>query len=810
MSTERWSDEIGQLRVRMAVHTGIVELQDGDYFGQPVNRVARIMSAGHGGQILLSMSAQELVRDHLPLDVSLRDMGEHRLKDLIRPEHLFQVISLGLPAEFPPLRTLDSSPNNLPLQPTPLIGREKELAAIEKLLEKDDVRLLTLVGPGGTGKTRLGLQTAADLMLNFRDGVYFVNLAPISDPNLVVSEIAQTLNVRESGAPGETLLQSLKAHLREKQYLLVLDNFEQLLEASPVVSELLSVASQLKVLVTSRSRLQVRGEQEYPVPPLQLPDPKRLPAPERLTQFESVRLFIERARNAKPDFHISDENAPAVAEICYRLDGLPLAIELAAARVKLLAPQAMLSRLQSSLKLLTAGARDLPARQQTLRNAIAWSFDLLDEQEKMLFRRLSIFVGGRSLEAIETICNANSDLEVDLFDHISSLVDKSLLRQEEGADAEPRFVMLETIHEYARETLQEAGEVQALSRLHAEYFVTLAETAAPELWTKNQEAWLPKLEEEHDNFRAALRWAVSECEIELALRLVGALWHFWEIHGHIAEALTWFDEVLPLASGDEGLLLAEAYTGKGTTLWRLSDFPGALGVHRLALQLYMAAADKAGMAFALNNCGVQLYCLEQWNDARECFEESINLYAECNPSTRGWPFPRLSLSEIQRLNKDFAAAREQLMETLRSAGKLIDTFSMAITLQNLGHIELRLGASEHAIKHFTEVTRLSVQLNNDLYRALALYGFAGVAAVQNEPLRAALFFGAGDAALERIPGLFLEPSDKADYDYNLELARGQIDDTRWQSAYEEGRRMSLEQAAGYALQREISEGTESR
>src|ERR671921_1271479 len=449
-------EHIGVLRVRMALHTGAAEERDGDYFGPPVNRVARLLSAAHGEQVLLSLPTQELVRDQLPAGTSLRDLGEHRLKDLFRPERVFQLSAPELPSEFPPLRTLDVYRNNLPPQPTSLIGREKEVSEVCERLSRPEVKLLTLTGAGGTGKTRLGLQAAAELTQQFEDGVFFVSLAAISDPQLVVGAVAGTLGVKEAG--GQPLVESLEYYLDDKHILLVLDNFEQVLEAAPMITEMLSGAPNLKVLATSRIPLRLYGEHEYSVPPLALPDPKRPPPVERLSHYEAVRLFVERAQAAKADFSVTNENAPAVAEICYRLDGLPLAIELAAARIKLLTPQAMLGRLGNRLQVLTGGPRDLPARQQTLRATIDWSYNLLEEGEQRLFRRLSVFAGGRTLEAIEAVCDAEDDLPVDPLDGVSSRLDKSLVRQEEGPEGEPRFVMLETIHEYAREKLQQSGE----------------------------------------------------------------------------------------------------------------------------------------------------------------------------------------------------------------------------------------------------------------------------------------------------------------------------------------------------------------
>ena len=425
-----------------------------------------MLSAAHGGQVLLSLPTQELVRDQLPTGTTLRDLGEHRLKDLFRPERVFQLLAPGLPSEFPPLRTLDAYRNNLPLQPTPLVGREKETSEVCDLLRGDETRLLTLTGPGGIGKTRLALQTAADLQDEFPDGTFFAQLATLTEAELLLPAVAETLGVRETAE--QPLDESLKDYLSERRLLLLLDNFEQVLEAAPAVTELLAGAPGLKVLATSRAPLGLYGEHEFPVPPLTLPDLKRPPPLERLTQYEAVSLFVERARALKPDFSITNASAPAVAEICVRLDGLPLAIELAAARIKMLPPKAMLQRLGSSLKLLTGGARDLPEWQRTLRATIEWSFALLDEGEQVLFGRLAVFSGGRTLEAIEAICDAERDLPVEAFDGISSLLDKSLLRQEEGPNGEPRFVLLEIVHEFAREKLQESAEAEQIKRVHAQ------------------------------------------------------------------------------------------------------------------------------------------------------------------------------------------------------------------------------------------------------------------------------------------------------------------------------------------------------
>ncbi len=517
------------VRVRMGLHTGEPQLSPEGYVGLDVHRAARIMSAGHGGQVLLSETTRALVEHDLPEGVSLRDLGAHRLKDLQHPSHLFQLVISGLPADFPPLKTLDISGNNLPSQPTALIGREQEAATVQHLLQREEVRLLTLTGPGGSGKTRLGLQVAAELSDGFADGVYFVNLAPLSDPEFVVPTIAQALALKATGS--QPFLDLLKASLREKQLLLLLDNFEQVVSAAIQVAELLDSCPELKVVVTSRMALHLRGEQEFTVSPLAVPDPHHLPDLVTLSQYEAVALFILRAQSLKPDFHMNHANAPTIAEICARLDGLPLAIELAAARSKVLPPQALLARLGQRLALLTGGARDAPARQQTLRDTIKWSYDLLETEEQRLFRWLSVFAGGSTLEAMETVGHGTGHEEINVLNRVASLIDKSLVQQRDQEAGEPRFTMLETVREYGLERLSESREAGVSQRAHALYYLALAQEAEPHLKGPQQVLWWRRLEQEQENLRAALVWLIKQEEGELALRLSGALWRFWRIRG---------------------------------------------------------------------------------------------------------------------------------------------------------------------------------------------------------------------------------------------------------------------------------------
>ena len=518
------------IRVRIALHTAAVEPDAaGDYRAPELNRLGRLLAAAHGQQILLSLATAELTRDRLPFGTTLRDLGQHRLTDLFRPEHVFQVEHSTLPGVFPPLRTLASRPNNLPIQPTLLIGREREVAAFRALMAREAVRLVTLTGPGGTGKTRLALQVAADLLAGRQDGVWFVPLATVTDPAQIAAAIAETFGQREVG--GTPLLDTLIAFLREKELLLVLDNFEQVVEGAPLVNDLLTACPGLTVLATSRVRLQLRGEHEIPVPPMELPDPKQRATPETVSQYEAVRLFIERAQDVKSDFAVTNENAPAVAAICHRLDGLPLAMELAAARIRILPPATMLARLEQRLSLLTGGARDLPERQRTLRATISWSHDLLGSSEQTLFRQLAVFFGGCTLEAAEIVAGHQTE-EIDMIDGLETLVAHSLVRQEDRA-GEPWFRMLETIREFGLEQLTARDELAPARRRHAIYFASFAEAAEVGM-KKSPEtvAWVKRVEAEYDNLRAALAWSIAQDEPEMSLKIRIAIWRLWLTRGH--------------------------------------------------------------------------------------------------------------------------------------------------------------------------------------------------------------------------------------------------------------------------------------
>lgn len=749
------------VRVRMGMHTGEgrpASVDAGaDYVGIDVNRAARVAAAGHGGQVLLTESTATLARAELGDGLSLRDLGEFRLKDLPRPERLYQLLIDGCPTDFPAVQSLDRTATFLPPQPSTFIGRTREIAEGQRLLERS--RLVTLTGPGGTGKTRLSLRIAEESADKFRDGTYFVPLAPIADPELVPSTIAHTLGVQVSGA--EMPLTRVLDFVKDKRMLLVLDNFEQILPAAAVIGQLLGASPALKVIASSRAPLRISGEQEFPVPPLELPDPARLPSLEVLAQSDAVRLFVERAMAVRPDFLVTPENAAAIAEIVFRLDGLPLAIELAAARVKVLTPQSMLPKLRQGLDMLASTARDLPDRQRTLRGAIAWSWNLLDPAERRLLARFGVFVGGGTLEQVEEVGCPGAELGRDLLDILSALVEHSLVRQSEFA-GEPRFRMLVTIREYALEKLAESGEREEIRRRHALAFLALAENARPQLQGPEQKRWLDLLELEHDNLRGALETSIDSGMAEEACRLVSALWRFWQVRGHLVEGTQWATRVLALPlDGVPPLTRMRAYEAAGGMAYWRGDFETVRTLYTRALEIAEVHASEAEQANALYNLSF-VFGLPSSDGSRSDLSRALELVraARAKWSSAGdrpgvgrasWALATYlhfgRPGEVERSKLEEARALTE--EALAIHRERTNRFDVAWDLHLLGMIDVKLGRFDDAATSFREAAGLFTA-DNDLSGLAVIASDASMLALgRGQRERQAVLVGLADALAKR-------------------------------------------------------------
>jgi predicted ATPase/class 3 adenylate cyclase len=786
---ETQADPTLSLPVGMGLDAGEAVPVEGGYRGRALNLAARLCSLAGPGEVFTSAGVVHLAG---PVEgLAYVERGQVQLKGLAEPVRVLHVLPEGgVPASLPPLVAAVARPSTLPAAPTPFIGREREVAAVRKRLLEPETRLLTLTGPGGTGKTRLALQVANQVLDAFSDGVYFVALAALRDPTLVLPTIAQTLEVRE--ADGRPLGETLHAFLHAKRLLLVLDNCEQVLDAAPEVAALLAACPQVRVLATSRAVLHLRGERLYAVPPLALPQTAPLPPLRTLTQYEAVRLFIARAQDVKPDFAVTNATAPAVAEICVRLDGLPLAIELAAARIKLLAPPALLARLSKRLPLLVGGARDLPERQRTLRATLDWSYSLLSPEEQVLFARLSVFRGGRTLEAIEAICNSEGDLDV--LAGVESLLEKSLLVQTEVA-GETRFVLLETIHEYARERLEASGEAEAVRRAHAAYFQALAEEAEPALEGPQQGVWLACLEREHDNLRAALGWALETGEGEIGLGMTAALWRFWEMRGHLSEGRRWCERVLDQRSA-AAAPRAKALTGAGTLAWQQGDYARATALHEEALALYREIGDQPGIAFALNNLGVQ--ALDQGDHERAVpyFEQSLALARDVG-ATRISAFALHNLGEVARHQGAYGRAQALYEECLALLRRLGDSWVTCMQLIGLARVAQEQGNDARAMAFCQESLPVCRDTGCKDPIATCLEGVVTVACAQGQFERVAHLCGAA-AALREAIGAPIAPADRAGYERTVAAARAALGDDAFAAAWAVGQTWQVDEAIAAA------------
>src|SRR5258707_1589619 len=613
--------------------------------------------------------------------------------------------------------------HNLPVQLTPLIGREQDAASAVMLLRRPEVRLLTMIGTAGIGKTRLALQVAADLLEDFPDGVYFVSLAPISDPNLVLATMAQTLSLKVSG--NETVAECLSAFRQKKHLLLVLDNFEQVMAAASQVLELLAACPQLKLLVTSREILHLRAEQQFSVPPLAFPDLKHLPDSDTLAQYPAVKLFIQRAQAVKHDFQVGPANAALIAEICIRLDGLPLALELAAARIKLLSPRALLARLDRRLQVLTGGARDLHERQRTLRATIEWSYDLLDAQEQRLFRRLAVFVGGCTLEATQAMCHALDNAETNVFEAVTSLMDKSFVQLREEANDQPRLLMLETVHEYAWEALAAQEEVEAVRQAHAAYYLRLAEEAEHGLISPEQEQWLERLEREHENLRAALAWLVEQGELETALHFATALWRFWSLHGHHREGYSILEHLLTAAGPGAVALRAKALIGAGELTGELGQHVQAEALCKEGLQLFRELEDRPGMIFSFWALGKIVDKKNQYATAHIWAEEALALSREMGDAWgMATSLETLTMLAIEEGRyEEGRALAEELLWRSKQAG---NSRGVTVALMSLGEATFLVGDLVRGQAFFTECLAQTRATGNVLLIAYILFGLGSL------------------------------------------------------------------------------------
>jgi predicted ATPase/class 3 adenylate cyclase len=786
---ETW-EEIGALRVRMAVHTGAVEDRDGDYFGVPLNRVARLLAAGHGGQILISSATEALVRGALPGELSLLDLGERRLKDLKNPQRIFQLLAPDLPAQFPTLRSLEVFPNNLPAQLTSFVGRDRELREVKELIRS--AHLLTLTGPGGTGKTRLAIHVAADLLEDFPHGIWLVELATVSDPDLIPETIAAALNIRqEADAP---LLGTITNFLRQKKLLLIPDNCEHLVaRCADIAGALIRACPELRILATSRAALLVAGEKIYSVPALGAVRPAARSA-EELAEFDSVRLFIDRAQAVKPGFSPNLEELRLVAEICWRLDGIPLAIELAAARLKVLSLSEIARRLEDRFHLLTGGSRTALPHQQTLRALIDWSYELLSPSEQMLLRRLAVFARGRSLEAVEVICSGDGVESYDVLDLLSQLVDKSLVSMEPEEDGTPRYFLLESVWDYGRAKLEESGEAKAIRDKHLAYFLKLAREAEPQLVGPDQVKWIEALEIEEINLRFAVDWSLEdESRTALGLELAAALGRFWEVRGNLKIGRDYYAELLAKpAAQSRNVARAMALFGAGRLAWCQEDNPTALRHYDEALSIYREIGNRFMTAMTL---GQMAFVFRSEGNA----EESVVRLEE------GWPIAlKLKNEQLRAImlsgkgsiasdNGDLESARAMKEEALAVYRQFGDLWVIGLIAWSLARIVILQKDFVAGRAYLSEAVSVAQKLGNRWVIPYLLEGFASLALGEEKAERAATLFAASDA-LRAAMAISQSPTERTTFQNDLSQVRARLSAAEFNQAWKTGVEFSAEKA----------------
>jgi predicted ATPase/class 3 adenylate cyclase len=776
------------LQVRCGMHAGVGERRDSDFFGTAVNRAARIMSVANGGQVLLSHAVAALVSDRLPDGVSLRDLGSVRLRDLVNPERVYQVVHPQLRQDFPALRSLEARPNNLPQQVTSFVGRERELADIRNQLQ--NTRLSTLFGAGGLGKTRLSLQVAAEVLDDYPDGVWFVDLAPMTDQRLVPQAVASVLGVKEEA--GHPVLEAVVKYVSDRKLLLILDNCEHLLHAcAELATQLLRSGPHLKILASSRQPLHVAGETTYHVPSLSVPEPQRTVTMQALAQYEAVRLFVDRARAVQPSFQITDTNSRSVVDICYRLDGIPLALELAAARVRALSVDEIAARLNDRFRLLTSGDRTALPRQQTLRASIDWSYDLLTNDERALLRRLAVFAGDWTLEAAEAVAPGGEVLVADIVDLLSQLVEKSLVVLEPQGE---RYRMLDTVREYAQERLRESAEDADIRTRHLNFYLDLAEKARPELVGPNQGTWLKRLDLERENFLAANAWCDTVEEGSgLGLKLAHALKRYWLNRGLLGLGHRLSVGALARAGADA------RDAARCQMLFDAGQLGSAMGRYREAsghleecLSIARGLGNKVMVAAALQPLGLASLGLGNTLSARVHFEEAYALAQELKDG-RQVAAALNALGQLDRLQGKLDSAESRYQDELRIARDGADSEITAAALLNLAMVSIGRGSVQNVRAMLLEVLQIAEESGFKPAGQSALEVCAGLSAARGEWERAARFFGAAEMQITET-GLQRDPADEAFLAPLMSKARDALGASAFATAENAGRNLSYEAA----------------
>jgi len=718
LSSEEWNEAV--IRVRMGIHSGNAEWSGKDYMGYiTLARTQRVMSAAYGGQIIISNDAYDITKDSYSEEISFRDLGNRRLKDLIQPIKLYQVMSEDIPADFPPLKTLDARPNNLRVQLTSFIGREKEMTEIKKLFSV--TRLLTLLGPGGTGKTRLSLQVGADLIDGYANGVYIAELAPVSDPAMIVQTIIDSLELKPE--PGRTPEEILNDYLSEKEMLIILDNCEHLInECAGIAEKLLRNCPKIKIIATSREALNCSGEQTYRLPSLSVPDKSIVNSPEQLTQYESVRLFIERALSVNHNFRVNNNNAPALAGICTCLDGIPLAIELAAARTKVLSVEKIYDRLDNRFNLLTGGSRTALPRQQTLKALIDWSYDLLSEKEKKLWSRLSVFKDGWTLESAEVICSDELLTEGEILDLLSQLAEKSIIIYNEVKE---RYSILETIKQYGEEKLKESDETEKFYLKHLDHFTELTSLSKFKLSGKTNLEYLDKMETEHNNFISAIEWSVHNGKKEKGSLIASELGHFWITRGHYLTGLKLLQSLLNDVSGINKNTISKLLNVAGNLNIVQGKYEKAMAYYERGLSLSREIQNKNEIAISLIGIGNTEAETGNFEKAQSYFEESLKVSRDCNFYS-GITFSLNNLGNVALILGNFKLAEKYTKESLEMNRKSQNKHDIAFSLDTMGNIMTEKGNLELAQEYLEESLKLTREIGDKSGIAYSLMNLSGI------------------------------------------------------------------------------------